>query len=148
MAVLDQDCAPGEAKKRLSRIAEFRGADQHRLVDQVAPLGVGIDGRAAADQGVKEGKGLLEPEPLRPDLQDQEGAVAGGLDIESDELRLGECGVGHHVGSVHGDLFPQHRLSSAARLEERPQYAFLWVNTRNRVIRMIFRSNARLQFSM
>jgi hypothetical protein len=54
VAVLDQDGPLRETKKGSARVAEFRRPDQHRPVDVVPLLGVGIDGRAAIDEGVEE----------------------------------------------------------------------------------------------
>jgi len=94
MAVLDQDRAPGEAQEGGAGVAEAGGADQHRTVDLMAGLGIAVDGRPGLDQGVEEGQRPGQPEALGADLDDQEGRVAGGLDVESHVLGLVHSGVG------------------------------------------------------
>ncbi|HXC77460.1 MAG TPA: hypothetical protein VNU19_10445 [Candidatus Acidoferrum sp.] len=56
VAVLDQDSALGEPKERPAGITKLRRADQHRPVDVVALLGVGVDRRAAVDERVEKGQ--------------------------------------------------------------------------------------------
>jgi hypothetical protein len=54
VAVLHQDGPVREAKKGSARVAKFRRPDQHRPIDVMSLLGVGIDGRSAIDEGVEE----------------------------------------------------------------------------------------------
>jgi hypothetical protein len=54
VAVLDEDGALGEAKEGAPRIAELGRSDQHRTVDVVALLRVGVDRRAAIDERVEK----------------------------------------------------------------------------------------------
>jgi hypothetical protein len=56
VAVLDQHRALCETKECPAGIAKFRRPNQHRPIDVVALLGVGIDWRAAIDQGVEKRK--------------------------------------------------------------------------------------------
>jgi hypothetical protein len=118
VAVLDQHRTPGEAEEGAARVPELGGADQHRAVDVVAPLGIGVDGRPAVDQGVEKRKGANQLEALRPDLEHQEGGVACGLDVQGDELCVREQRLGAHLGRIDRDLLPGHRLGRAARLQE------------------------------
>jgi hypothetical protein len=116
VAVLDQDGAPGEAQEGPPGVAELGRADQHLAVDQVAAAGVGVDRRPAVDQGVEEGQGAGEPESLGPDLQDQEGAVAGGLHVQGHELGLLQERLRTHLG-LHQEVLPEHP-GAGPRLEE------------------------------
>src|SRR5439155_247851 len=86
VAVLDEDRALGKTQEAAPRVFEFGGADEHRTVDVVALAGVRVDRRAAVDQGVKERQGPVESKALGPDLEDEEGSVAGRLDVEGYEL--------------------------------------------------------------
>ena len=88
MAVLDQDRAAGEVEERTPGVGELRRVDEHLALDQVPALGVGIDRRPGVDQGVEEAERATESEPLGADLEDQEWPVAGGLDVDRDELGL------------------------------------------------------------
>jgi len=115
--VLDQDRTPREAQEGPAGVGKVRGADQHRAVDLVAPAGVGVDGRPAVDQGVEEGQRSAQPEALGADLEDQERGVAGGLDVDGDELGFRQRGVRADVRRVDRDLFPRHRLLGAPRLQ-------------------------------
>jgi hypothetical protein len=54
VAVLHQHCALGETKERPAGVTKFGCPDQHRPVDVVALLRVGIDRRAAVDKRVEE----------------------------------------------------------------------------------------------
>ena len=54
MAVLDQDGAAGEVEEGAAGVRELGGVDQHLALDQVPPLGIGVDRRPAVDQGVEE----------------------------------------------------------------------------------------------
>ncbi|HEX6349271.1 MAG TPA: hypothetical protein VF160_07760 [Candidatus Dormibacteraeota bacterium] len=147
VAVLDQHRAPREAQERGAGVTEPGGADQHRAVDLVPLLRVAVDGRARLDQGVEEGERAVQPEALGPDLDDQEGPVAGGLHVEGDKLGFLERRIRCDRGAL-GQQLREEGAFAGARLEPDPQYAFLWLQTRKRVIRRILRSNARLQFSM
>jgi hypothetical protein len=118
VTVLDQDGALGEAEESPARVLELRGADQHGAVDVMAAVRVRVDRRLAVDQGVEEGQGPVQPEALRPELEDQERSVAGGLDVDGDELRVIEPGLQSHLGRVDRDLIPGDGLRRAAGLEE------------------------------
>jgi hypothetical protein len=147
VAVLDQHRAPRKAQESRAGVAEAGRAHQHRAVDLVPLLGVSVDGGAGFDQGVEEGQGGVQPEALGADLDDQERPVAGGLHVERDVLGLAEWGIGRDRDALREQLRKERGLTEA-RFEPDPQYAFLWLQTRNRVISRILRSNARLQFSM
>jgi hypothetical protein len=90
VAVLDQHRSPGEVEKGPSGVAELGRADQHLPLDQVPSLGVGVDRGAGMDQGVEKAQRTAQPEPLGADLEDQEGPVARGLDVDGDVLGLGQ----------------------------------------------------------
>jgi hypothetical protein len=116
VAVLDQHGAAGEAEERGPRFAEAGGADQHRAVDLVPGLGVAVDGRARLDQGVEQRQRLVEAEALRADLDHQERAVPGGLDVEGDVLRLLQLCLGRDRGELPGQLLEDH-LTALTGLE-------------------------------
>jgi hypothetical protein len=119
VAVLDQDRPLGEAQKRAARVLELGRSDEHRAIDVVAPARVRVDRRAAVDERVEKRKCAVELESLRPDLEDQEGRVARRLDVQGDELRLGQRGMRPDLGGIDRDLFPGHRLCRAAGLQEK-----------------------------
>ncbi len=108
MAVLDEYCTMRKPKKCAARVPEFGRTDQHRAIDVVSSSRVGIDGRPAIDESVEERQCGVEGEPLGTKLEDQEWSVAGGLDIESDELRLLQGIQRPHLGRVHRYLLPRH----------------------------------------
>jgi hypothetical protein len=54
MAVLDKDGPLREPQERTPRVAELGRSDQHRTVDVVALLRVGVDRRAAVDERVEK----------------------------------------------------------------------------------------------
>jgi hypothetical protein len=118
VAVLHQHRAVGEAQEGPPGVAEVRRADEHRPIDVVPPLGVRVDRCPAIDEGVEEGERPVEAKALGAELQDQEGRVACGLDVEGDELSVFETGLGPDLRGVDGDLLPWHRLRRAARLEK------------------------------
>jgi hypothetical protein len=117
VAVLDQHGALRKPQERASRVLELRGADEHRAVDVMALARVRVDRRAAVDERVEERERALQREALGADLQDEEWRVAGGLDVERDELRVLEPGAAPHLGRVDGDLLPRHPLGRASRLQ-------------------------------
>jgi len=88
VAVLDQDRSPCEMEEGAPGVPELRCVDEHLALDQVPALCVGVDRRPGVDQGVEEAERSAEPEPLGADLEDQERPVAGGLDVDRDELGL------------------------------------------------------------
>ena len=96
MAVLDQHRTAGEVEEGAAGVRELRGVDQHLATDQVPPLGVGVDRSPAVDEGVEETQRSAQPEALGADLEDQEGPVSGGLDVDSNEL-------GFRQGRVRAD---------------------------------------------
>ena len=147
VAVLDQHRTSCKAQEGRAGVAEARCPHQHRAIDLVPLLGVAVDRRAGFDQGVEEGQRGVQPEALGADLDDQERPVAGGLHVERDILGLAERSFGRDRHALREQLRKERDLTEA-RLEPDPQYAFLWLQTRNRVISRILRSNARLQFSM
>jgi hypothetical protein len=118
VAVLDKDGAVSESQEGPARILELGRADEHRAVDVVALFGIGIDGCAAVHQRVEEGKRAVKTKSLGAELEHQERRIAGGLDIDGDELSVLQPGLRSHLGCVDGDLFPRYRLCRAARLEE------------------------------
>jgi len=117
VAVLDEHCRVRESKERAARIAKLRRADEHRPVDVVALLRVGVDGCAAIDERVEEGERAVQAKALGADLEDEERRVAGGLDVEGDELRFIEAGPLTDLRGIDRDLFPRHRLGRAAWFE-------------------------------
>ena len=88
VAVLDQDRSPCEMEEGAPGVPELRCVDEHLALDQVPALCVGVDRCPGVDQGVEEAERSAEPEPLGADLEDQERPVAGGLDVDRDELGL------------------------------------------------------------
>ena len=76
------------------------------------------------DQGVEEAEGPAEAKPLGADLEDQEGPIAGRLDVHRDELRLVERSIGadRRVVVLAFRRLPSDQLGGAARLE--PERAF------------------------
>jgi hypothetical protein len=117
VAVLDQHCAAREPKEGLAHVSELRSADQHGAIDLVAPARIRVDGSPAVDQRVEERERAVEPEPLGPDLEHEEGRIAGGLDVEGHELGFIQPRLRAKLGRVDRDLRPRHRLDGAARLE-------------------------------
>lgn len=117
MTVLDQHRALRKAEEGAPRVLELWRADEHGSVDVMPPSRVRIDRRTAVDQRVEEREGALEREALGAELEDQEGGVSRRLDVERDELRVGERRGRAKFRSVDGDLLPGHRLGGAARLE-------------------------------
>jgi hypothetical protein len=118
VAVLNENGALSKPQEGPTRIPEFRRSDQHGAVDVVALACVGIDRRAAVDEGVEEGQWTVETEALGAELQDQERRVARGLDVDRDELSVLQPGPRRELGCIDGDLLPRHRLGRTARLEE------------------------------
>jgi len=86
VAVLDQDGSPGKMQEGPPSVAELGRVDEHLPLDQVPPLGVGVDRRPGVNQRVEQAQGPAQPKPLGSDLEDQEGPVAGRLDVHGDEL--------------------------------------------------------------
>jgi len=117
MAVLDEHGALSETQERTAGVAKLRRADEHRPVDVVAPVRVWVDRRLAVDERVEEGERAIQPEALGSDLQDEERRVAGGLDVQRDELRLVKWRLGLDLRGVDRDLLPWHGLHGSARLE-------------------------------
>ena len=127
VAVLDQDRSPGEVEEGPPRVAELGRIDEHFALDQVPPLGVGVDRRPGVDEGVEETQRPAQPEPLGTDLEDEEGAVTGGLDVHRHELGLLERRLGADRGEIVPilDRLPGDQLASPARLEpQRPVIRF------------------------
>jgi hypothetical protein len=118
VAVLDQHGAAREPKECLAHVSELRGADEHGAIDLVAPARIWVDGSPAVDQRVEERQRAVEPEPLGPDLEHEEGRVAGGLDVEGHELGFIQPCLRPELGHVDRDLRPRHGLDGAARLEQ------------------------------
>jgi hypothetical protein len=118
VTVLDQHRSAGEVEEGPASIAELGRADQHLTLDQMPALGVGVDRSAGMDQGVEEAQRATQPESLRPDLEDQEGPVAGGLDVDSDIFGFGQWRVRTHRDEVDlGIRLPGDRLGRAPRFE-------------------------------
>ena len=117
VAVLHEHRTLGKAQESAAGVAELRRADEHRPVDVMAPVGVRVDRSLAVYERVEEGQGAVEPEPFGPDLQYEERRVAGGLDIQRDELRLVQPGFRLDLWRVDGDLLPWHRLHRPARFQ-------------------------------
>jgi hypothetical protein len=118
VAVLDQHCTSREAKECPAHVPELGCADQHRAIDLVAPARIWVDGSAAVDQRVEERERAVEPEPLGPDLENEEGRIAGRLDVQGHELGVIQLRLRPELGRVDRDLRPRHRLDGAARLEQ------------------------------
>lgn len=117
VAVLHEHRSLREAEECPSRISELRSSDQHRAIDVVPPTRVGVDRRAAVDEGVEEGKWAVEPEAFGADLEHQEWGITRRLHVEGDELGVFEPGLGTKLGCVDRDLLPRHGLGGAARLQ-------------------------------
>jgi hypothetical protein len=117
MAVLDQHGTLRKAQESTPRVLELWRPDQHRPIDVMSSLRVGIDRRPAIDQCVEERQRPVEREPLSSQLEDQERSVAGRLDIESHELRIVKSCLRPDLGRVDCDLLPGHQISRAAGLE-------------------------------
>ncbi len=118
MAVLDQDSPARKPQEGASGVPEAGCPDQHRPVDQMAAPGVWVDRSAAVDEGVEERQRTGELEALGSDLEDEERPVAGGLDVEGDELGLVEGRLRTGRGGGRLRLAPGHRLGRAPRLEQ------------------------------
>ncbi|HEX9100534.1 MAG TPA: hypothetical protein VF956_13695 [Candidatus Dormibacteraeota bacterium] len=118
MAVLDQHGAASKAKECLAHVSELRGADQHGAIDLVAAARIRVDRSSAVDQRVEERQRAVEPEPLGPDLEDEEWRIARGLDVEGHELGIFERCVWPEVGRIDRDLRPRHGLHGAAGLQQ------------------------------
>jgi hypothetical protein len=118
--VLDEHRALRKTQEGAPRVFELRRPDQHRAIDVMSLACVWVDGGAAVDQRVEEGERSLQREALGADLEDEEGCVARGLDVQGDELRLVEVRVRTDLWRVDGDLLPRHQLGCAAGLEEQP----------------------------
>ena len=118
VAVLDEDRPMRKAQEGAAGVAKFRRADEHGPVDVMAPVRVWVDWSLAVHQRVEEGERAVEPEAFGADLQDEERRVAGGLDVESDELRIFQPGFGPDFGRVDGDLLPGHGFHRSAGLEK------------------------------
>ncbi|HXI96102.1 MAG TPA: hypothetical protein VNG04_08235 [Candidatus Acidoferrum sp.] len=118
VAVLDQHGAVRETQEGAARVAKLGCADEHRTVDVMAAVGVGVDGRLAIDEGVEKGERAVQPEPLGADLQHEKRRVSGGLDVEGDELRVLEPCLRPDLGRIDRDLLPRHRLHGPARFEK------------------------------
>jgi hypothetical protein len=117
VAVLDQDRPQGKPKECAPGVFELGRADEHRPVDVVALARVWVDGCAAIDQRVKEGKRAAEAKALGAHLEDQERSVTGRLDVEGDELGVLERRLTADLRGVDSDLLPRHELGCPARLE-------------------------------
>jgi hypothetical protein len=117
MAVLDKHGALCKPQESTPRILELRSTNQHRSIDVMSPLRIGIDGSPAIDQGVEERQRAVEGEPLGAQLENQERSVACRLHIEGYELRIVESCQRTNLGRVDRDLLPGHQLSRAAGLE-------------------------------
>ena len=113
VAVLDEHRATGEMEKSPPGVAEFRGADEHLALDEVAAARVGVDGSTTVHESVEEGERGVEAEALGADLEHQKRTVAGGLDVDGDKLGFGEGHVGADTRRVGVRIFPGHRLGAA-----------------------------------
>jgi hypothetical protein len=118
VAVLDENGALSEAQERPARVPEFGRPDQHRTIDVMSLLGVGVDGRAAVDERVEKGERSGNLESFGPQLQDQERVVAGRLNVDGDELGIVQWRLRAQLRRIDGDLLPRDRLRRPARLEE------------------------------
>jgi hypothetical protein len=118
VAVLDQHRAAGEVEESPAGVAELGRADQHLPLDQVPALGVGVDRGASVDERVEEPQRAAQSETLGADLEDQEGPVAGRLDVDRHELGLCQRRVRADRDEVQLETrLPGHRLGRAPRLE-------------------------------
>ncbi|HKB34739.1 MAG TPA: hypothetical protein VKF16_12830 [Candidatus Dormibacteraeota bacterium] len=88
VAVLDEHRAVREMQEGAARVSKLRGADEHRAVDVMTPVGIRVDRRLAVDKGVEKRQRPVEAEPLCADLEDEERRVSGRLHVQSHELRL------------------------------------------------------------
>jgi len=122
VAVLDQDRSPCEMEEGAPGVPELRCVDEHLALDQVPALCVGVDRCPGVDQGVEEPERSAEPEPLSADLEDQERPVAGGLDVDRDELGFLERGLRANRREVVASLdrLPGDELGSPPGLQPQP----------------------------
>jgi hypothetical protein len=118
VAVLDQHGAMRETKEGPSRVTKLGRPDQHRPVNVVPLLGVGVDGRTAIDEGVEKRERAGQLESLGAELEHKERCVARRLDVDRDELSLVQHCLRAKVGRIDCDLLPWHRLRGAAGLQE------------------------------
>jgi len=118
VAVLDEHGAVRETQEGAACVAKLGCANEHRTVDVMAAVRVGVDGRLAVDEGVEKGERAVQPEPLGADLEHQERRVSGCLDVEGDKLRVLEPCLRPDLGRVDRDLLPRHRLHGSARFEK------------------------------
>jgi hypothetical protein len=118
VTVLDEDRALRETKERPASVTKFRRSDQHRPVDVVPLLGVGIDRCTAVDERVEKRQRAGKLESLSAQLEHQEWRVAGSLDVDGDELGFVQHGQWPDLRCIDRDLLPRHRLGGAARLQE------------------------------
>src|SRR3984893_4156074 len=118
VAVLDEHGAMSKAQERPACVAEFGRPDQHRTVDVMALARIRGDWRAAVDERVKEGKRACQLETLGAQPEHEKRGVASGLNVDGDELGIGQGRLRAELGSVDCDLLPLDRLCGATRLEE------------------------------
>jgi hypothetical protein len=118
VAVLDEDGGVRKTQESPPGITELGSSNQHRTVDVMTLLGIRIDGRSAIDKGVEERKWAGQLEPFCAELQDQEWSVAGGFNVDGDELGIFQPGLWSELGSVDRDLLPRNRLRSPTWLEQ------------------------------
>jgi hypothetical protein len=118
VAVLYENRALRKPQKCAARVPELRRADEHRALDVVTPARIRVDGGAAVDERVEERQRAGEREPFGPDLQHEEWGVACRLHIQRHELGVFESRARTHLGRVHRDLLPRHRLDGATWFEE------------------------------
>ena len=119
VAVLHQHGSTGEVEECSPGVAELGSVDEHLALDQVPPLGIGIDRRPGVDERVEEAQRAAQAETLGTDLEHQEGPVPGGLDVHRDELGVLQRRVWAHRREVVllGGRHPGDELVGAPWLE-------------------------------
>ena len=117
--VLDENRPAREVEEGAAGVGKLRRIGDHVPIDLVTPPGIGIDRRTGVNQRVEERERSAQVEALGADLEDEEGPVAGRLDVEGDEVGLLKRGLRTDVGSIDRVLLPLDRLLGAARLEEK-----------------------------
>jgi hypothetical protein len=118
VAVLDENCAVGESKKRPAGVAELRCSDQHRTIDVVPLFGVGVDRGPAVDEGVEEGERPRKLESLRAKFEDEERRVTSRFHVDGDELCIVKERLRAQLRGIDRDLLPWNRLCGPSWLEK------------------------------
>ena len=118
VAVLDEHSPVRKSEEGPPGVLEDRRPDEHRAIDVVPLAGIRVDRCPAVDERVEERQGAVKSEPLRAELEDEKRRVAGGFDVEGDELRLVQGSQRADLRRVDRYLLPRNGLDRAPRLQE------------------------------